>query len=136
MGICVNDAYIESKIDELHLALEYQIKKKEEKELQRELRAQQREAARLKKEIEEERKKINKREETITNKLSKIFLSKSKNTVKTKSSLLKSMSLKTHYQILINPYRILTIERLINELAMYMLFQTSDHLVKIYIKLE
>lgn len=60
MGICVNDAYIESKIDELHLALEYQIKKKEEKELQRELRAQQREAARLKKEIEEERKKINK----------------------------------------------------------------------------
>lgn len=53
MGICVNDAYIESKIDELHLALEYQIKKKEEKELQRELRAQQREAARLKKEIKE-----------------------------------------------------------------------------------
>lgn len=60
MGISVNNAYIESKIDELHLALEYQIKKKEEKELQRELRAQQREAAKLKKEIEEERKKISK----------------------------------------------------------------------------
>lgn len=89
MGICVNDAYIESKIDELHLALEYQIKKKEEKELQRELRAQQREAARLKKEIEEERKKSIKRR-NITNKLSKIFLSKSKNTVKTKSFLLKA----------------------------------------------
>lgn len=73
MGICVNDAYIDSKIDELHLALEYQIKKKEEKELQRELRAQQREAARLKKEIEEERKKINKEKKHYEQALEKLL---------------------------------------------------------------
>lgn len=73
MGICVNDAYIDSKIDELHLALEYQIKKKEEKELQRELRAQQREAARLKKEIEEERKKINKEKKHYEQALKKLL---------------------------------------------------------------
>ena len=73
MGICVNNAYIDSKIDELHLALEYQIKKKEEKELQRELRAQQREAARLKKEIEEERKKINKEKKHYEQALKKLL---------------------------------------------------------------
>ena len=73
MGICVNNAYIDSKIDELHLALGYQIKKKEEKELQRELRAQQREAARLKKEIEEERKKINKEKKHYEQALKKLL---------------------------------------------------------------
>lgn len=60
MGVFINQKYIDSKIDELHLALEYQIKKQDEKERQRELRAQQREEAKLQREIAEERKKISK----------------------------------------------------------------------------
>ena len=60
MDIEISWKYYQSKIDELHLALEYQIKKQEEKEAQREARAQMREAARLQKELEEQRKKIEK----------------------------------------------------------------------------
>lgn len=58
MQISISPRYIELKIDELHLALEFQMKKQEEKEQLRELRAQQREETRLKKEIAEQRKKI------------------------------------------------------------------------------
>ena len=60
MSVYINQSYIDSKIDELYLAFEYQQKKQQEKEEQRELRAQQREEAKLKKEIEEKRKKIKK----------------------------------------------------------------------------
>ncbi|MDD3185260.1 MAG: DUF4041 domain-containing protein [Anaerostipes sp.] len=60
LGISVSKEFIDSKIDELYLSFEYQLKKQEEKEKQRELRAQQREEAKLKKEIEEQRKKIEK----------------------------------------------------------------------------
>lgn len=60
LGISISNEYYNSKIDELYLAFEFQMKKQEEKERQRELRAQQREEAKLKKEIAEERKKISK----------------------------------------------------------------------------
>ena len=60
MHISISDRYYRSKIDELCLAFEFQMKKQEEKEHLRELRAQQREEAKLKKEIAEERKKISK----------------------------------------------------------------------------
>lgn len=60
MSVYINQSYIDSKIDELYLAFEYQQKKQQEKEEQRELRAQQREEAKLKKEIEEKWKKIKK----------------------------------------------------------------------------
>jgi hypothetical protein len=60
MNISINPQYYNSKIEELHLALEYQLKKQEEKEHQRELREQAREEARLKHEIAEARKKISK----------------------------------------------------------------------------
>lgn len=56
MSISISTTYINLKIDELKLALEYQIKKQEEKERLAELRAQQREEARVAKEIEEARK--------------------------------------------------------------------------------
>lgn len=52
--------YDSGKIDELHLAFEYQQKKQEEKELQKAARAEMREAAKLQKEIAEQRKKIEK----------------------------------------------------------------------------
>lgn len=52
--------YFYLKIEELHLALEYQQKKQEEKEQLRELKAQQREQARIEKEIAEARKEAEK----------------------------------------------------------------------------
>lgn len=60
LGISISNEYYNAKIDELYLAFEFQMKKQEEKERQRELRAQQREEAKLKREIAEERKKISK----------------------------------------------------------------------------
>ncbi|MCI8284990.1 MAG: DUF4041 domain-containing protein [Firmicutes bacterium] len=60
MSVYISDEYIQLKIDELSLALEYQTKKQEEKEALRELKAQQREEAKLAKEIQEARKEIEK----------------------------------------------------------------------------
>ena len=60
MGLVITASYINSKIDELHLAFEYQLKKQEEKEAQKEARAELREAAKLQKEIADQRRKIEK----------------------------------------------------------------------------
>lgn len=60
MAISITDSYIKLKIDEVKLALDYQQKKQEEKERQKELRAQEREEAKVLKEIEEERKRLEK----------------------------------------------------------------------------
>ncbi len=60
MSIFISPKYVNSKIDELHLAFEYQTKKYEEKEAQKAARAEMREAAKLQKEIDEQRKKIEK----------------------------------------------------------------------------
>lgn len=60
MSLYITPNYINSKIDELRLAFEYQQKKQEEKEAQKAARAEMREAAKLQKEIEAQRKKIEK----------------------------------------------------------------------------
>ena len=60
MGLMISSNYINSKIEELHLAFEYNLKKQEEKEQQKEIRAEMREQAKLQKEIEEQRKKLEK----------------------------------------------------------------------------
>ncbi len=60
MSLYITSKYINLKVDELHLAFEYQQKKQEEKEAQKAARAEMREAARLQKEIEAQRKKIEK----------------------------------------------------------------------------
>ncbi|MCD7904730.1 MAG: DUF4041 domain-containing protein [Clostridiales bacterium] len=60
MNIRINPAYLELKLQELHLAHEYACKKQEEKELEKERRAEMREAAKLERELVEERKKIEK----------------------------------------------------------------------------
>ena len=60
MGLMITSKYINSKIEELHLAFEYRLKIQEEKEAQKEARAELREAAKLQKEIENQRKKIEK----------------------------------------------------------------------------
>lgn len=60
LKICITTDYYNLKIEELQLALEFQIKKQEEKEEQRQLRAEERERVRLERELEEQRKKIEK----------------------------------------------------------------------------
>lgn len=60
MGISITTKYLNLKIQEAHLALEYQLKKQQEKEDAKEAHAQMREAAKLQKEIEEQRRKIEK----------------------------------------------------------------------------
>ena len=64
--------YLDLKIEELRIALEYQMKKEEEKEKAKEIRAQQREEARIAKEIEEARKETEKEKKHYQNALSKI----------------------------------------------------------------
>lgn len=60
MSVAITPQYYNLKVEELHLAFEYQTKKQEEKEALKEARAEMREAARLQKEIDEQRKKIEK----------------------------------------------------------------------------
>lgn len=72
MGISITPGYYRLKIEELYLAFEYQQKKQEEKEGQKEARARMREEAKLAKEIEEERKKLEKEQRHYQNALHKI----------------------------------------------------------------
>jgi len=60
MSIQITSEYVNLKIEELHLAYEYELKKREEKEEQRRIREQEREEAKVRKEIEEKRKKLQK----------------------------------------------------------------------------
>lgn len=69
----IENAYKEKKLAELRLALEWQMKKQEEKEAQRALREQQREEARLAKEIEEARKEAEKEKKHYQIALQKIL---------------------------------------------------------------
>ena len=62
VGISISQAYLNAKLEELHVCYEYQMKLKEEREEQRKSREQIREEAKLMKEIEEARKKIEKEE--------------------------------------------------------------------------
>ena len=62
VGISISHAYLNAKLEELHVCYEYQMKLKEEREEQRKIREQMREQARLIKEIEDARKKIEKEE--------------------------------------------------------------------------
>lgn len=94
MSVYINQSYIDLKIVELYLAFEYQQKKQQEKEEQRELRAQQREEAKLKKEIEEKRKKI-KKEQTHYQQALKNLLSQIKEHGETEDLIAKKAELET-----------------------------------------
>lgn len=69
----LSDQYIQYKLQELHLALDFQQKKAEEKEHIRALKEQQREEARVQKEIEEARKRLQKEQAHYNNALSTIL---------------------------------------------------------------
>lgn len=58
--VSISDKYLNSKINELHLAYEYEMKVQEEKEILREERERKREEAALQKDIEQKRKQIQK----------------------------------------------------------------------------
>lgn len=73
MDISINYNYMMLKLDELRLALDYQQKKQEERELIKELKAQQREEAKAQKEIEEERKRLKKEQAHYQNALKQIL---------------------------------------------------------------
>lgn len=72
MNIVVTRPYYELKISELSLALEYQMKKQQEKEELKEERARLREEAKLLKEIEEARRKAEKEQMHYQNALARI----------------------------------------------------------------
>ena len=62
MSISISRKYLDLKLDELHLAQEYEVKKQQEKEEQKQIREQMREEARLMEEIEEKKQKLEKEE--------------------------------------------------------------------------
>lgn len=71
-GVAITGAYRNLKIQELHLAYEYQVEKQREKDRLKELRAEERERARLEKEIAEARRKIEKEQKHYSNALAKL----------------------------------------------------------------
>ena len=79
MAIGISPGYVRLKIDEVKLALDYQQKKQEEKERQKELRAQEREEAKVLKEIEEERKRLKKEHTHYENALKTVLAQIEKN---------------------------------------------------------
>lgn len=72
MSISISPQYYRLKIEELHLAFEYQQKKQAEKEEQREAKARLREEAKLAKEIEAQRLKLEKEQTHYQNALKKL----------------------------------------------------------------
>ena len=79
MSISIAPGYIRLKIEVVKLALDFQQKKQEEKELQKELRAQEREEAKVLKEIEEERKRLIKEQSHYQNALKSLLAQIEKN---------------------------------------------------------
>ncbi len=92
VGVGITPAYIELKICEVRLALDYQQKKQAEKELQKELRAQEREEAKVLKEIEEERKRLQKEQTHYANAL-KTLLNQIEKSGETEELLAKKVQL-------------------------------------------
>lgn len=71
-GVSITASYKTLKINELHLAYEYQVEKQKEKEELKQLRAEERERVKLEKEIAEARKKIEKEQKHYSNALHKL----------------------------------------------------------------
>ena len=65
MVIDIQDSYLNLKLEELHLAYEYQEKKHEEKEEQREIREQMREEEKLNREVEKAKKDAEREEKAL-----------------------------------------------------------------------
>lgn len=70
--IFIRDLYRDLKLKELDLAVEYALKKQDEKEEQKRIRQEMREQAKLEKELEEARKNIDKEKKHYSNALDKL----------------------------------------------------------------
>ena len=68
----ITKGYLNLKIDEMHLAYEYEVKKEEEREALREAREREREEKKLKKELEKEKKKFERQNETINSEIEEV----------------------------------------------------------------
>lgn len=73
MKIQISARYLDLKIQEMHLAYEYAVKKQEEKEELKRIRTEQREQAKLEKEIEAARKKLEKEQSHCKNELARML---------------------------------------------------------------
>lgn len=69
VGVRIQPKYLDLKIEELHLAYEYQVKKQEEKELLAEAREREREEKKLRQKLEKEKNKFNRENNRINNEL-------------------------------------------------------------------
>lgn len=65
-------SYLNLKLDELHIAYEYELKKQEEKDLLREEREREREEKKLQKELDKEKNKFKRENQSINSKIEKI----------------------------------------------------------------
>lgn len=74
MNVSISSEYFNLKVDELSLALEYQIKKAEEKEALKAAREEQREQAKLQKEIDASKKNLNKEHSHYDSALKKLLI--------------------------------------------------------------
>ena len=69
VGVRIQPKYLDLKLEELHLAYEYQVKKQEEKELLAEAREREREEKKLRQKLEKEKNKFNRENNRINNEL-------------------------------------------------------------------
>ena len=69
VGVRIQPKYLDLKLEELHLAHEYQVKKQEEKELLAEAREREREEKKLRQKLEKEKNKFNRENNRINNEL-------------------------------------------------------------------
>ena len=65
----ITQGYLNLKLDEMHLAYEYEVKKQEEKEELKEAREREKEEKKLRKELEKEKKKFNKENNKLTDEI-------------------------------------------------------------------
>jgi hypothetical protein len=70
--IKITPQYLDLKLQELDVAIEYELKKQEEKELLREAREQEREERKIQKQLDAEEKKINEQKERLETDINKI----------------------------------------------------------------
>lgn len=80
-GVAISYDYLEMKLEELNLVYAYELKKEQEREIQKAIREQMAEEEKVRKEIEREKAKIEKEETQFKNEVSKLmkYLQKSSN---------------------------------------------------------
>ena len=71
-AVKINPWYLDLKLQELDIAIEYELKKQEEKELLREAREQEREELKIQRELDAQEKKINEQKKNLETDINKI----------------------------------------------------------------